>query len=356
MAPPFTTETTIEQPSSRVSSESDTRPLTDQLVEAAHLWASGQHQLILLAARFADSTEWVTAGSPTAAHWLADVADVETCTAREWIRIGRKLTDLPATANAYNNAEISYSKVRTLTRHATPANETELLDIAKKVPASDLGRAIAYWLNQNTNPEELEAIQHDMRSVKWRTEPDGMILFTVRLQPLIAGVLIALLGTIVMRSKPRKNPRTGQWPTLAQQHADAIEEILTKGAGNIDTEVIIHVRGDGNTLDNGTPITQTAIENIAPTSFIRALIHNDKREPIDATNRRRHPTTRQQRVVKERDRVCVDCGRADLLHYDHVPAHHQTGHTITTELKLRCSPCHDARHDNARHNNARHQQ
>ncbi len=50
-------------------------------------------------------------------------------------------------------------------------------------------------------------------------------------------------------------------------------------------------------------------------------------------------------MVKERDRVCVDCGAATLLEYDHVPDFAQTGHTVVEELQLRCAPCHQRRHE-----------
>ena len=132
---------------------------------------------MILAAEFADSHEWVIAGSPTPAHWLAHTADVEVCTAREWIRIGKKLHTLFNIAEAFSDGIISYSKVRTLTRVATPANERELLEIALTVPAGELGRALAAWLCRNSTPEEVEAHQHAQRSVKWRTEPDGMTTF-----------------------------------------------------------------------------------------------------------------------------------------------------------------------------------
>lgn len=325
------------------SFEPDTRPLTDQLRDAAQTWASSQHALITLSAAFADSIEWVIAGSPTPAHWLAEAADIETCTAREWIRIGRRLADLQLIAEAFASAEISYSKVRTLTRHASADNELALLDLARSCPASDLGRAIAYWLKENSAPDELDALQHRQRSVKWRIEPDGMVLFSLRLQPAIAAILIALLTTLVMRSKPKKDAADA-WPTLAQQHADAVEQLVTDGPGTIDTEVIIHVRGDGSSLDDGTPINDSAVAKLVPEALIRALVHDSQGNPIDATNRRRHPTSRQKRLVKERDQRCIDCGRSDLLEYDHNPAYEQTGHTVTGELDLRCAPCHDLRH------------
>ena len=77
---------------------------------------------------------------------------------------------------------------------------------------------------------------------------------------------------------------------------------------------------------------------------LRAMIHDAEGRPINASAARRHPTTRQKRVVKERDGACVDCGRTDLLEYDHVPAYEATGHTVVDELELRCAPCHHRRH------------
>lgn len=114
----------------------------------------------------AGSPEWVLTGSPTAAYWLAIIADVEHCTAREWIRIGPILQTLPTTADAFENREISYSKVRTLTRIATPGNERELLEIANTTTAADLGRALAAWLHRNADSEDIDADHQRQRSVK----------------------------------------------------------------------------------------------------------------------------------------------------------------------------------------------
>ena len=248
-----------------------------------------------------------------------------------------------ASADAFANGDLSYTKIRTLTRVATPDNETELVELAKSVPASDLGRAIAAWPQRNGEPEALERYQHRRRSVSWCNEPDGMLRFTVRLPPLASGTLIAALSSCVMKSKPRREP-DGTWPTLAQQHADAVGEILDGGLGEVSTEIVIHVRGDGTTMDDGTPIPATVIERVAPTSFLRALIHDAEGRPINASGRQRHPTVRQKRVVKERDRGCVDCGRTELGTYDHVPEFEISGRTIVDELDLRCAPCHWKRH------------
>ncbi len=324
-------------------------PLATELGQVAETWARSQHRLVVLAARFADSHEWVLAGSPTAAHWLAATADVEVCTAREWIRIGRGLAHLPVTADAFGRGELSYSKVRSLTRVATPENEAELVGLALDVPAGEVARTLAAWLNRNLTPGELAAHQHRSRSVRWRTEPDGMTVFTLRLTPRVAGMLIAALTLLVMTRRESTTQRgghasAGAWPTLAQQQADALEFLLTDGAGTIDTEVVVHVRGDGCTLDDGTPIPDSEVARLLSTSFVRALVHDAERRPINASGRQRHPTTRQKRVVKERDGACVDCGRTDLLELDHVPAYELSGRTVVDELETRCGPCHRERH------------
>ena len=134
--------------------------LTDRLEEVVATWARSQYELVMLSAEFADSPKWIVTGSPTPAHWLAIIADVEPCTAREWIRIGRLLHKLPATAEALRTRQISYSKARTLTRLATAENELELLEIATTTTAADLGRALAAWLHRNAEPEDIAAHHH----------------------------------------------------------------------------------------------------------------------------------------------------------------------------------------------------
>jgi hypothetical protein len=293
--------------------------LSHDLNDALTTWSTSQRTVIGLAADFADSGEWMATGAVSAAHWIAGVADIEVCTAREWIRVGRRLRVLPLIADLFEADELSYSKVRTLSRIATPENEQQLAAIAADVPAGALPRAIAAWLHRTSNDAELERHQHEQRSVTWRNEPDGLVTFTARLPPLIAGVLISQLTTRVMSTRPNATTPIEQWPTLAQQHADALAHLLHEGAGAVTTEVIVHVRDDGATLDDGTALPMSVVERIAPEAFIRALIHDADNRPINASAKRRHPSTRQKRVVKERDRACVDCGATTLLEYDHVP-------------------------------------
>ena len=246
-------------------------------------------QLIALSVELDDSGEWALDGSPTCAHWIAATLDIEIGTAREWLRIGRALAHLPMTTNAFTNRGLS---------------------------------------------------------------------FTMRLTPAQAAVLTAAVDEHVMRSDGREpadptergddatasresHPR---WASLAQQRIDALIDIVSAGGTNVATEVILHVRADGCTLDDGTPIGGSIVERIADTSTLRAMIHDAESHPINVSGRHRHHTKRQKLVVKERDQRCVDCGSTDFLEHDHVPDFNHSKRTLVEETELRCSRCHTARH------------
>ena len=331
--------------------------LSTRLLEVGSAFSSTQHDLVTLAARFEASNEWILDGAPSAAHWMADRLDVCIATAREWIRIGKALSDLPAVTAALEDGTLSFSKVRALTRIVTTENEAELVGFAATIPAGRLGHALAAWSQRHEDPHVRDARHHRERFLKWRVEPDGMVDGRFRLPPGTAAALIAAVEATVMRTSTSPIVTTSATtsgdhatavaschPSLAQQRADALIDLVTEGGASIETEIIVHVRGDGCTFDDGTPVTDTIVERLALTAFLRALVHDADGRPINASSRRRHPSVRQKRVVRERDRCCVDCGSTDLLEYDHNPSHHHTGHTITDELELRCAPCHHRRH------------
>lgn len=312
-------------------------------------WNRHHYRLVTAAAEFAESDQWAREGSPTCAHWLAATADVEIATARGWIFLGRALRHWGATAVALAEGVISFAKARILAHALDPEiddSETEraFLGLAQTVPAGALRTAIAQWRHRHSPSEDIEARHHRQRSLTWRLEPDGMTTYTVRMPPMLAATFHAMLGRIVMTKRPSRETN-GRWPRLCQQYLDAFGQILRDGPSSTIAEVVIHLRGDGVTFDNGTPITDSLLERLLPESFVRLMIHDLDGRPINAGRRRRFPTERQRRFVKERDRHCVDCGGSELLEFDHKPPFRQTQHTVVEELELRCAPCHQRRHD-----------
>ena len=65
--------------------------------------------------------------------------------AREKVRVARALPELPLLSGALQRGEISYAKVRALTRIATPANEERLLAVAYHGTAAQVERLVRAW-------------------------------------------------------------------------------------------------------------------------------------------------------------------------------------------------------------------
>jgi hypothetical protein len=333
--------------------------LREQVLAAGRWAAAGQQRLVHVCAALDSSGEWAFDGAATCAHWIADALDVEVCTAREWLRIGRALDELPVVDDAFTNGRLSYSKVRALTRVATPEHEEELCAVAERTPAGRLPAALAAWLVRREEPGETERRQSRQRTLHWWVEPDGMIVGRFRLPAAAGAGFAAAVDAVVTRRDPRgttmtesgadasadapRSLRVAEWPTIAQQRADALVALVEGGGVDLVTEVVLHVRADGCTLDDGTPIADSVVERLAPSSFLRALIHDAESRPINASGRRRHPSQRQKRVVHERDGGCVDCGATDFTDFDHDPPYEESQRTVVDELAERCWTCHRRR-------------
>ncbi|MEO5839056.1 MAG: hypothetical protein ABIQ73_06280 [Acidimicrobiales bacterium] len=322
------------------------------MVDASQRLSLDMSALIGLLVEFDLAGEWAFDNAPSCAHWVADRADVELATVREWLRIGHALTAVDEVARRFADGRLSYTKVRFLTRVADGDSQHELCALAERFPASQLPVELARWRNERESDDNRHKRQRAATTLKWRVDADGMIVGWFRYPPETGAVFTSAVDAQLSRTRRGQNApagsgssrRVGKWPSLGQQRADALLAVLTGGGARVVTEVVLHVRGDGCTLDDGTPIAGSVVERLISTAFLRVLIHDAERRPINASGRHRHPTTRQKRVVRERDRACVDCGTTDLLRYDHRPDYEQSRHTIVDEVEIRCAPCHHKRH------------
>src|ERR1700759_2079368 len=105
--------------------------------QAAHLDAA-MHRLLVDLREFDERGGWHVQGAASCAHWLGWRVGWDLVTARDHVRVARKLADFPAIDEALRRGEVSYSKTRAVLRIATPANEMLLLDHARLMTASQL--------------------------------------------------------------------------------------------------------------------------------------------------------------------------------------------------------------------------
>jgi hypothetical protein len=105
--------------------------------QAAHLDAA-MHRLLTDLREFDARGGWRVQGAATCAHWLSWRVGWDPVTARDHVRVARKLAEFARIDDALRRGELSYSKVRALLRVATPDNEALLLDHARLMTAAQL--------------------------------------------------------------------------------------------------------------------------------------------------------------------------------------------------------------------------
>ena len=71
--------------------------------------------------------------------------------AREYLRVAEALHELPATRAAFSRGELTFTKVRALTRVATASSEERLLELAGALTASQLERALRVYRRITTD-------------------------------------------------------------------------------------------------------------------------------------------------------------------------------------------------------------
>ena len=99
---------------------------------------------------------WRGPGIYSLAHWLSSKAGIAPRTAHEQLRVAKAIRELPVIRTAFREGRLSYSKVRALTRVATPEREQELVNLALSATASQLDRAVRAMgqIDRNRGVEE----------------------------------------------------------------------------------------------------------------------------------------------------------------------------------------------------------
>lgn len=314
----------------------------DTVVRRGLTWSRSHHDLVIGAADVADGHVWVVDGARSAAHWLADRLDIEACTVRDWIRVGRALRLLHASADAWRSNRLSYAKVRALVGLATPANESELLEIALRVPAAQLARAFAAWSLANEDHKVIERRHRATRSYRSRVDADGTITTTIRKPALDAAHLDAAVEAELMRTTPPCEP-DGSHPSMAQQRCDAFGRVV-EGRTSGRFELLVHCDQTGSRLPDGTPLTDHAVIGLLDQARLRIIIHDAQGTPVNASTARRRPTVRQQRLAQSGAALCSRCGSSELPELHHTVSFSTSRRTHTDELEQLCAPCHRALH------------
>src|SRR5881409_2045702 len=167
--------------------------LGDEIAElSAHLDAATA-QLLDLIREFDARGGWNT-GFRSCAAWLSWLVGFAPGAAREHVRVARALGTLPRLSHALARGELSYAKVRELTRVATPETEERLLKVGKAGTAEHVERIVRGWRRVDEIAEARDtARRHKSRALHIYKDEDGMVVIRGRLAPEVGAVVMKAL-------------------------------------------------------------------------------------------------------------------------------------------------------------------
>jgi len=340
----------------------DTDHLGDEIAEfAAHLDAA-IHRLLTLIRRFDDADGWADQGALTCAHWLSWRIGLDLGAAREHVRVARALADLPLVDEALRLGQVSYSKVRALTRVATPGTEATLLEMARSSTASQLEHICrGYRRAQRNAAGERPEDEAERRWVRVRDTDDGLVRIEAQLRPDEAAVVRRALEAAMQRAWERTNVPAetplhraddvpAETPPSSLRRADALvtvaEQYLTGRTTPVTppVEVVVHVDATtlgepdaGGALDDGTTLTPASTERLLCDATVVEVVEDSRGNVLDVGRRRRTIPTLLRRALRLRDRGCRFPGCTNRL----VDGHHVVSWARggATALQNLCSLC-----------------
>jgi len=196
---------------------------------------AANHRLLKLIARFDQRKAWSGGGTVrSCAHWLNVKCGIALGAAREKVRVAQCLETLPLIDASFAAGEISYSKVRAMTRVATPENEDFLLRIAQHGTASHVEKAVGkYKRVQAADDATVEREQDNARKLVYYRNDDGMWVIHAMLPPETGALVVKAIEAITAPLQAQKQEELQQ-DVSAETFSGVISRLLvrmTRGRG-----------------------------------------------------------------------------------------------------------------------------
>ena len=339
--------------------------LGDEIAEmSAHLEAATARLLDRI--REFDIREGWNNGFSSCAAWLSWRVGLDPGAARERVRVARALGTLPHLSAALARGEISYAKVRAVTRVATPETEGRLLAVARAGTAAHVERIIRGWRRVDRQAEMREtARQHTVRALHVYPDDDGTVVVKGRLTPEAGALLLRALEAARTTLYPRVvgAPPAEDVPTFPQQQADALALLaetalhheIDPGAPGERYQVVVHVDADvlaeadqpgQSVLEDGVRVSAETSQRLACDASRVVMRHDVDGRVIDIGTRSRTIPPALRRALHHRDHGCrfPGCG-VRVTEGHHIRHWARGGATTLSNLALLCRRHHRAVHE-----------
>jgi Domain of unknown function (DUF222)/HNH endonuclease len=324
------------------------------------------------------------------AEWLAWQCGLTQRTARDHVQVARALVERPLVREGLARGELSYSKVRALSRAPAGENEAALVDLARASTADDVERAVRALRSAPSADVDAARRAHARRFVDWSWEPDGSLSIRGRLPAEDGAAFVEMIETAAAAIQGAPAPHAvgaavgvaaqtpgsdgasagddggelpsddlARRPPLGARRADALAEIAHSGSPR--TQVVLHVdqaalgcsatvaaerAGETCALEDGPAIpSETARRLACDAALVIARRADDG--SIDYGRARRVVPAALRTALERRDRHCrfPGCERRHDLHAHHVQHWAHGGATRKDNLVLLCRFHHRLLHE-----------
>jgi hypothetical protein len=316
--------------------------LGERIAELSAQIQAATYQLLVMIREFDERGGWGE-GFRSCAHWLNWRTGLDLGASREKVRVARALAELPRISASMRKGEISYSKVRAMTRVATAANEEDLLDFARAGTAAHVERLVRAWRRVDRIEEmEHEERRHASRSLVAYTDEDGMVVVRGRLSPESGAALLRALDAageeLYERRRVGERDATGEEPSAEQRRADALGLVAESAlAGGLDPgtrgdryQVVVHVDAEAlpaasehgaSALEDGQHVSAEVSRRLACDAARVVMRHARDGTILDVGRRTRTIPPALRRALAHRDAGCrfPGCGLklCDAHHVEH---------------------------------------
>jgi hypothetical protein len=312
----------------------------DAIAETAAMIDAAIHRFLVQLREFDEVDGWHRAGALSCAHWLSWRVGMDLGTAREKVRVAKRLSELPLIDEALRSGAISYSKVRAMTRVATADSEAMLLEMARCATGAQLEK-ICRLTRQVRSIEGADAkVEEDRRWVTSRGTDDGMVSMQLRLHPEEAARVMKALEV----ASGGGNLADG---------AVAMAELVLGGSGaelvRSPVEVVVHVSAESleGTTELGDGISAEVSRRLLCDAGVVPMLEDGSGRAIDVGRKRRTVSPALRRALEARDGGCRFPGCTNRRFVD---AHHMVhwidgGETSLENTLLVCRRHHRYLHE-----------
>jgi len=302
-------------------------------------------------------------GYADGADWLAQKTGQSRAEARAELGTAGSLADLPATAHALAQGEVSLKEAAEVARGEAerPGSEEELVALAKAQGLGAVKEEVRKRGLEAQRPEDLAERQHAARYFRhWRDEL-GLVRFSGALPPTVGIGIVNRIEAQAARLRRGAGPASRD--SFDAASADALVKMVAgQGKGpsaRADLVVVVDLAayrrghahpGETCHIVGGGPVTVGFAHQVAKDAFIKAVAHDGVRIDTVAHFGRHIPV--ELRTALELgeppgfDGVsCAEpgCSRRFGLEWDHVDPVAHKGATSYENIQPLCRPCHWAK-------------